>query len=142
MTKRPSVYTLSATGRALTWRQWKRLTGGASVLPDLARHEVGKALDRPEGLRNWDAVTLGQMADAYAPAGRALARFAVEHLDRRDLAEVEMTRNPLDGTPLTHDYDRGYWTRYTGGERELGASKAWLQGYQTCHQELSESAVP
>jgi len=74
------TYRLTTKGKALTWDAWKALGGcGRS---QWATFEAGDILRVPES--RWGDVPLG---DFGMLADRELARFAVEHLGRKDLAE-------------------------------------------------------
>jgi hypothetical protein len=48
--------------------------------------------------------------------------------------------NPIDGSPLTHDYDKGYWARYLGTPLQAGGSLEWRAGWRDCNRELRAEA--
>ncbi len=62
------TYMLSEHWRKMTWADWKREGGcGMSGMSNgMVCHKLGRL----------DARTLGEIADAWAPAGRELARYA------------------------------------------------------------------
>lgn len=80
------VYRLSSAGRAITWKKWQRLAGGR-VMGNREQWVITERLGYPEGEDRWDDLTLGELAGLCPAAGRSFARFAVEHLERPDLAE-------------------------------------------------------
>ena len=77
----PTIYKLSPEGRRLTFLAWKELGGCGLPNNTNAYCKLG-----PVG--KWDKdVTLGDIADACPYTGRALAGFAVRHLNLSELAE-------------------------------------------------------
>jgi len=81
------MYELSDQGRAATWDEWQRV-GGCGLT------HIGQAfaIQALGPMSRWESVTLGQIADAHAAEGRSLARFAVEHLGRREWAQEYVRR--------------------------------------------------
>lgn len=75
------IYRLSDAGRALLWTQWQKI-GGCGIPND---SEAPKHLPQSR----WDTVgmRLGDIEDACPYTGRTLARFAVSHLQRPELAD-------------------------------------------------------
>ena len=62
------AYTLSEIWRRMTWADWKR-EGGCG----LSGQSSGMVCQK---LGKLESSTLGEIADAWAPAGRELARYA------------------------------------------------------------------
>lgn len=82
------LYRLSAQGRRISWREWQRM--GGCGLSEIDRCMVARVYG-PQS--HWsEDLTLGEIEDAWLPAGRGLARFAVEHLGRPEWAEMEYER--------------------------------------------------
>jgi len=78
------MYDLTEMGRALTWTAWKN--AGGCGLSAVSTAEVGTHLGRPEAAWSRDGTTLGQIADACPWAGREIARFAADNLNRPEWA--------------------------------------------------------
>jgi hypothetical protein len=78
------VYQLSKIGRRVTWEQWKRTKGCG--LSDQSRCMASMKLNMPEARWLDSGTTLGEIEDAWAIAGREMARFATEHLNRPEWA--------------------------------------------------------
>ena|GEM_PF-1808074 len=77
------LYHLSPTGRALTWKQWKG-HGGCDLSDWSAGLVCGQLGLRRRG--DIETLPLGLIEDAAHSAGRELARFAAEHLNRPEWA--------------------------------------------------------
>lgn len=79
------MYHLSPFGRALTWKQWKQ-HGGCDLSDWSAGAVCGRlGLQRRGDIEDRD-LCLGLIEDAAHCAGRELARFAAEHLNRPEWA--------------------------------------------------------
>jgi len=79
------IYRLTEAGRAVTWREWRRL-GGCGLTAWGTAH----VCDAHGPETRWPAdLTLGQIADADPAQGRGLARFARDHLRKPEWAEPE-----------------------------------------------------
>ena len=76
------VYNLSPKALGITWHQWLSM-GGCGIPNDSA------APQRLGPVAYWkkNGVTLGQIAQVCPYTGRSLARFAVEHLSRKELSD-------------------------------------------------------
>lgn len=71
--------------RLLTYRQWKRMGGngmGGRAAGNAAEHLGCRVSDLED-------MAIGQITDAWIPAGRAMARHAAENFPKRELTEVE-----------------------------------------------------
>jgi hypothetical protein len=76
------IYQLSDNGRHVTLAEWKRI-GGCGLPGDTGCYrKLG-----PPAKFDHNALTLGQIEDACAYTGRSLARFAVEHLNKPEMAK-------------------------------------------------------
>jgi hypothetical protein len=84
---RVCVYLLADAGKAVTWRQWRKL-GGCGL-----SQEARRAFGRTTQPKEQDALTLGQLQANHVLAGRELARFAKDHLNRPEWAVVEYDEN-------------------------------------------------
>jgi len=74
------IYKLSEQGRKITWVAWKKM-GGCG----LSQESRMTALQRIK--KNvFNDTTLGEIEDAWATAGRELARFAIDHLKKGEFA--------------------------------------------------------
>ena len=81
-----TVYNLSDSGKAVTWKEWRKHNGCG-----ISNHEYGAvcgALGSEDGW-NRKGVTLGDIAAASKIAERELARYAMERWARNDLVTVE-----------------------------------------------------
>jgi len=75
-----AIYQLSDSGRQMTFKAWKK-AGGCGV-PNNSNAFRGLG-----PLAGWRAeMTLGEIEDACPYTGRCIARFAVEHLEKTDMA--------------------------------------------------------
>ena len=79
------TFVLSPAGRALTWSEW--LNMGGCGLSQINIHMVSSWIGKPQS--HWGDVTLGQIQEAWKPAGRELARFMVQYLDKTFFAMEE-----------------------------------------------------
>lgn len=76
------VYNLSAKALGIGWHQWLSMGGCGIPNDSLAPLRLGP-------VAHWqkNGVTLGQIAQTCPYTGRSLARFAVEHLSRKELSD-------------------------------------------------------
>lgn len=58
----------------ISWKKW--LASGGCHLSDISRAMVSRRLDMPPADWEREGVTLAEIAEAWAPAGRELERFA------------------------------------------------------------------
>ena len=85
------TYLLTDAAKLITWGEWKRL-GGCS-LSQYAEIWASRIVGTFQ-VRNAQPVTLGQLQDACIVAGREIARFAKDHLDKSEWARVEYSNLP------------------------------------------------
>ena len=77
------TYLLTEAGKAVRWSDWKKL--GGCGLSNYDEAEVSRVLG---DIRKTNP-TLGQLQDVRITAGRGLARFAKDHLNRPEWAQPE-----------------------------------------------------
>jgi len=74
------IYQLSEPGRNVTYAAWRKMGGCGLPNNTHAPGQLGP-------IAHWKTeVTLGQIEDVCPYTGRCLAYFAVEHLNRLDMA--------------------------------------------------------
>lgn len=85
MSYKINTYRLSDKGRALTYKNWKKIKG--NELSHYSETMVSRKLNKPVGY--WDELTLGRIVDCFIVADREFARFAIEFLKKEYLVYLE-----------------------------------------------------
>ena len=91
-----TTYRLTDTARPMEWNEWRE--EGGCGLSGLATQEVVERLG-PVGQWYDARMTLGEIADVSVLADREIARYALEHRGRHDLAAPEEPNSDLAFEP-------------------------------------------